>query len=69
MTPTYVFPYPHTLFGQSIDVRRMVYLAAVRRNCMGGVIVRHDEEDVWARTHERLQSVELVKLRVHGVRS
>jgi hypothetical protein len=33
---------------------------------VGSVIVRHDEKNIWARTHERLQTADLAKLMVHG---
>jgi len=47
----------NALFSQSIDVGSFVDLAAVRRDSVGGVIVRHDVQNIRARTQLRLQSV------------
>ena len=36
----------HSSGGNSVDVRGLVYLAAIGADGMGGVIVGHDEDDV-----------------------
>ena len=36
----------HPVFGNSINVRRAIYLTAVSADGMRSVIVRHDEDDI-----------------------
>ena len=36
----------HSLFREPVDIRCLVDAAAVRRNCVGGMIVGHDEDDI-----------------------
>src|SRR5262245_43593219 len=37
------------LRGESIQVRRLIHPAAIRADCVGGMVIAHDKQDVWTR--------------------
>src|SRR6266850_1010470 len=44
----------HSLFGDTIQIRRLIDLASITAHRMGRMIVGHDEEDIWTLRRLRL---------------